>query len=136
MGMDLGGNIWIKNLSRSLNCSVLEEFSAGAGSQLKTARKLFDVNRFKSDIRKVRQTGDVKSLAKKTISIVQFGEEREDMLEQPLWLMVINIVALDFMKSKLGLDLKTVGSTRENKAEEEEEAPAGHPMSWHGRHPL
>ena len=129
--LDLGGNIWIKNLSRSLNCTVLEEFSAGAGSPLKAARKLFDVNRFKSDIRKLRKTGDVKSLAKKTISIVQFGEEKEDILDQPLWLLVINIVALDFMKSKLGLDLKTVGSNSENKAEEEEESPAGHPISWH-----
>ena len=104
---------------------------------MRGARKLFDVNRFKSDIRKLRNTGDVKSLAKKTISIVQFGEEREDILDQPLWLMIINIVALDFMKSKLGLDLKNVGgASEENKAEEEEEAPAGHPISWHGLHPL
>ena len=132
--MDLGGNIWIKNLARSLTCSVMEEFSAGAASQLRGARKLFDVNRFKSDIRKLRKTGEVRALTKKTISIVQFGEEREDILDQPLWLMIINIVALDFMKSKLGLDLKTVGATEENKSEEE--APAGHPISWHGLHPL
>ena len=134
--MDLGGNIWIKNLSRSLTCSVQDDFSAGASSELKGARKLFDVNRFKSDIRKLRKTGEMRDLTKKTISIVQFGEQAEDILDQPLWLMVINIVALDFMKSKLGLDLTAAGSTEERKAEEEEESPAGHPISWHGRHPL
>ena len=67
--------------------------------------------------------------------MVQFGEFREDVLDQPVWLMVINIVALDFMKSKLGLDLTNIGSTGEKRAEESEEveeALAGHPVSWHG----
>ena len=82
--MDGGGNIWIKSLARSLTCSVREEFSTGPASQLRGARKLFDVNRFKSDIRKLRKTGEVRALTKKTISIVQFGEEREDILDQPL----------------------------------------------------
>ena len=79
-------------------------------SEVKTSRKLFDVNKFKSEIRKLSKTNSAKPLAQQTVSIVKFGESREDLLDQPLWLVVINIVALDFMKSKLGLDIMTAAS--------------------------
>ena len=131
--LDCGGNIWIKNLSRAMECHSAEEFS-GVSSEVKTSRKLFDVNKFKSEIRKLSKTNSAKPLAQQTVSIVKFGESREDLLDQPLWLVVINIVALDFMKSKLGLDIMTAASDR-LKSEDDEEEMMGHPISWHGLHP-
>ena len=135
--MDLGGNIWIKNLSRSVDCHMTEGSYASPPSEVRTSRKLFDVNRFKADIRKLTKTNDLKSLSQQTVSIVQFGEPKEDVLDQPLWLMVINIVALDFMKTKLGIEITRTDSDELRSAgnnEEDEEDVLGHPISWHGLH--
>ena len=138
ISMDPGGNIWIKNLSRTVNCHTREALSTNTATPVATLRKLFDVNRFKSDIKKMTKANNLQSLTQKTISIVQFGEPGDEILDQPLWFLVINIVALDFLKSKLGVDVRRISGNEilplvQDRKEDEDEA-LGHPLSWHSYH--
>lgn len=65
--------------------------------------KLFDMKKFQSNInREVRQGyPDRRRLELQCLSAVAFAKSESDILDCPIWVLVINIVAMDMLKSKL-----------------------------------
>ena len=50
---------------------------------------------------KKKEMPDWKGLRREVLTTLSLGEYRDDPLEQPLWLMIINIVAFDLLRSKI-----------------------------------
>ncbi|XP_076306909.1 uncharacterized protein LOC143223196 isoform X2 [Tachypleus tridentatus] len=113
--MDDGGNIMMKRVSK---CNVyVKEFSNAETSissdiiknngqlELEKAVKLFDMKKFQNNVsREIRRAyPDRRKLESQCISAVSFVKDSSEILECPCWVMIINIVALDMLKSKLPL---------------------------------
>ncbi|XP_054157595.1 uncharacterized protein LOC128955941 [Oppia nitens] len=65
--------------------------------------KLFDMNKFVDNIQNELKNSypDRRLLESQCISCVAFVRDCRNILELPIWIMIINIVALDLLKSKL-----------------------------------
>ncbi|XP_076318864.1 uncharacterized protein LOC143229884 [Tachypleus tridentatus] len=108
--MDNSGNIMMKRVSK---CNVYikdisdEETAASikTSSQLEQEKavKLFDMKKFQQNIaRELRRAyPDRRKLETQCIFAVAFVKDAPELLECPCWVMIINIVALDMLKSKL-----------------------------------
>lgn len=115
--MDDAGNILIRRYSRA-NVFV-KSTSAGAKDENSIAAdimklpnqaleaekvvKLFDMKKFQSNInRELRQAyPDRRRLELQCLSAVAFVKSEADILDCPIWVLVINVVAMDMLKSKL-----------------------------------
>lgn len=113
--MDNQGNILIKRLSKSnvfiKNTSDTEECSIGA-DVLKLPNcclepdkpvKLFDMKKFQSNVsRELRRAyPDRRRLECQCLSAVGFVKQEAELLDCPIWVLIINVVAMDMLKSKL-----------------------------------
>lgn len=139
--MDDSGNILIKRVSRcgiivksaaststkstdqcqsqSSNISAISEILKGDGRlELDKPVKLFDMKKFILNIdRELRNSyPDRKKLENQCIIIIAFARDRTDVLDLPCYIMLINIVAIDMLKSKIpsGSDRKAGLQSRFN----------------------
>jgi len=112
--MDDSGNILIKRIAKSnVFVKALTEENAVSADILKLATptgleldkplKLFDMKKFQQNVARElkRAYPDRRKLEAQCISAVAFVRNEPDVLEQPCWVMLINVVAMDMLKSKI-----------------------------------
>ncbi|KAJ6223298.1 hypothetical protein RDWZM_001843 [Blomia tropicalis] len=118
--MDDDGNILIKRLAKSnvyikgwqmdpntnaeSSTSVSNEIIRNNGLlEFNKAVRLFDMKKFQTNMnRELRRAyPDRRKLENQCICCISFVKDASDMLDLPVWVMVINIVAMDMLKSKL-----------------------------------
>lgn len=117
--MDDAGNILIRRYSRSnvyvkstVNNSK-DETAIGSeilklpnqALEIEKISKLFDVKRFQSNInRELKQAyPDRRRLELQCLSAISFVRTESDVLDCPIWVLVINVVAMDMLKTKMPL---------------------------------
>ncbi|XP_048489468.1 uncharacterized protein LOC105391512 isoform X2 [Plutella xylostella] len=115
--MDDAGNILIRRYSKS---SVFVKSTAATNSEetaigqdvmkmpgyaLEQEKifKLFDMKKFQSNVnRELRRAyPDRRRLETQCLSAIAFVKSDAELLECPIWVMIINVVAMDMLKSKL-----------------------------------
>jgi len=100
-GMDTAGNILVDKLtSRSIYARQYNHNSIEA-IDVKKPYKLFDMKRFHK-LTKKEMKKDFPNWIKireECVTTMSFIESRKEPLEQPLWMIVINIVALDCLRT-------------------------------------
>lgn len=66
-------------------------------------RQLFDMKKFQSNVnRELRRAyPDRRRLETQCLSSVAFVKSENDVLECPIWVLIVNVVAMDMLKSKL-----------------------------------
>ncbi|CAG9581708.1 unnamed protein product [Danaus chrysippus] len=115
--MDDAGNILIRRYSKSsvfvksTAATSNEETAIGQdivklpGYSLEQEKifKLFDMKKFQSNVnRELRRAyPDRRRLETQCLSAVAFVKSDSELLECPIWVLVINVVAMDMLKSKL-----------------------------------
>jgi len=102
--MDDGGNIIIKRLcGDKIFCKGV---SGGCTFEIPIGKPqiLFDMRKFQSIMDKEgrKDKPDWGKVRKQAISSVSFVHGASPVLEQPVWLLVINIVALDLLRIRFG----------------------------------
>lgn len=67
------------------------------------SRQLFDMKKFQSNVnRELRRAyPDRRRLETQCLSTVAFVKSENDVLECPIWVLIVNVVAMDMLKSKL-----------------------------------
>ncbi|XP_014289061.1 uncharacterized protein exp isoform X1 [Halyomorpha halys] len=113
--MDDQGDILVKRVSK---CNVYVK-STGAGEETSIGSevlklpncalepdkpvKLFDMKKFQANVsRELRRAyPDRRRLECQCLSAIAFVKSDQDLLECPIWVLIINVVALDMLKSKL-----------------------------------
>ena len=112
--MDDSGNILVKRIAKS-NVYVVRnpsEENAISSEILKLPNgslepekpvKLFDMKKFQQNVsREMRRAyPDRRKLECQCISAIAFVRSEQDPLDSPCWIMLINIVAMDMLKSKM-----------------------------------
>lgn len=65
--------------------------------------KVFDMKKFQSNVnRELRRAyPDRRRLETQCLSIVAFVKSENDILDCPIWVLIVNVVAMDMLKSKL-----------------------------------
>ncbi|XP_022901222.1 uncharacterized protein [Onthophagus taurus] len=113
--MDDAGNILIKRVSK---CNIfikntgLNGENAIGNDVLKLPAcalepekpfKLFDMKKFQSNINRELKVAypDRRRLESQCLSAIAFVRNEQELLECPLWVLIINVVAIDMLKSKL-----------------------------------
>ena len=121
--MDEKGNILIKRVSRSnvfvknvriqgingqINCVGKEIVEAKGRLDYNKAMKLFDIATFKNNIaQELKETyPERRKLEAQCISCITFGKDVNELLKNGSWIMIINIVALELLKSRLSPQLR------------------------------
>lgn len=111
--MDDSGNILIKRIAKSnVYVKKTEQENAVANEILKLPNnaleldkpvKLFDMKKFQQNVTRElkRAYPDRRKLECQCISSVAFVKNESDLLEQACWVMLINVVAMDMLKSKI-----------------------------------
>lgn len=113
--MDDAGNILIKRVSKCnvyIKNTALDTENAIGNEVLKLPNcalepdkpvKLFDMKKFQSNVnRELRRAyPDRRRLECQCLSAIGFVKVEPEILECPIWVLIINIVALDMLKSKL-----------------------------------
>lgn len=111
--MDDSGNILVKRLSKS-NIYVkntLEENSVSndilklPNGLLETEKpfKLFDMKKFQQNVNRElkRQYPERQKLESQCISTLALVRSEQEVLDSPIWVMLINVVALEMLKAKM-----------------------------------
>jgi len=111
--MDDSGNILIKRIAKSNvyvkntegENAVANEIikTPGGALELDKPVKLFDMKKFQQNVARElkRAYPDRRKLECQCISSVAFVKNESDILEQPCWVMLINVVAMDMLKTKI-----------------------------------
>lgn len=111
--MDDSGNILVKRIAKSnvyVKNTAEENAIAneilklpGGGLEPEKPVKLFDMKKFQQNVSRElkRAYPDRKKLECQCISAVAFVKNESDVLESPCWIMLINVVAMDMLKSKI-----------------------------------
>ncbi|RWS30022.1 uncharacterized protein B4U80_11094 [Leptotrombidium deliense] len=116
--MDEEGNILAKRFDKCTvivkewHCELLEPFSncisedviATKGKlESEKSLKIFDMQKFQRNIAHEMKDAypDRRKLERQCITAVAFAKNASELLEVPCWVMIINIVALEVLKSKL-----------------------------------
>lgn len=65
--------------------------------------KIFDMKKFQSNVNRElsRAYPDRRRLETQCLSIISLVKSENDVLECPIWVMIINVVAMDMLKTKL-----------------------------------
>lgn len=73
--------------------------------EIEKISKLFDIKKFQSNInRELKQAyPDRRRLELQCLSAIAFVKAETDVLDCPIWVLVINMVAMDMLKSKMPL---------------------------------
>jgi len=111
--MDDMGNILIKRLSKSpvYAKNTLEE-TALSNDIIKLTNgllefekpfKLFDMKKFQQNVNRElkRQYPDRRKLESQCISLVSFGTSSSEILDCPIWVLIINVVAMEMLRTKI-----------------------------------
>jgi len=112
--MDDSGNILVKRIAKSnVYVKMTSEENAISSDILKLPAngcleaekpvKLFDMKKFQQNVsREMRRAyPDRRKLECQCISAIAFVRNEADILDSPCWIMLINIVAMDMLKSKM-----------------------------------
>ena len=115
--MDSAGNILIRRYSKSNvyvknTATGLKDETSMSADILKLPNqalesekvvKLFDMKKFQNNInRELRQAyPDRRRLELQCLSAIAFVKQETEILDCPIWVLVINVVAMDMLKSKL-----------------------------------
>ncbi len=114
--MDEDGNVLIKRISKTnvyvkgwqsdgefSNCVANEIIKANGLLEVQKSVKLFDMKKFQANISRELKCAypDRRKLEDQCICCVAFVKDANDILDVPVWVMIINIVALDMLKTKL-----------------------------------
>ncbi|OQR71841.1 hypothetical protein BIW11_10745, partial [Tropilaelaps mercedesae] len=127
--MDTSGNIVIKRISKSSifvngvqsgECTAISKEVIDNRGHLDFDKpvKLFDMDKFRANvIREMKRAyPDRRTLEAQCISCISFVRDSSDVLQVPVWVMVINIVALDMLKSKLPPQYAVPAATKRQSA--------------------
>lgn len=114
--MDETGNILVKRFSKNAVYvkNTIEENSV-SNDILKLPNgllepekpfKLFDMKKFQQNVNREmkRAYPDRKKLECQCISTIAFAKNEPELLDSPIWVMLINVVALEMLKAKMPLD--------------------------------
>ena len=150
ISMDNGGNILInKHDHKLISCQRLEDDSPKLVEEHKI--KIFDMKQFQMLIKKEMRKPhpNLNDIRDKVVTNVMFSDPEADNMEHPLWIMIINIVALDLLNSrakKMSSEVKVVTSTLirdksdtltdDSNCGSDKKKIMGHPMSWHLEPPV
>lgn len=65
--------------------------------------QLFDMKKFQSNVKRELQRAypDRRRLESQCLSAIAFVKSETDLLDCPIWVLIINVVAMDMLKSKL-----------------------------------
>ncbi|XP_074605041.1 uncharacterized protein LOC141858242 isoform X2 [Brevipalpus obovatus] len=111
--MDDLGNIIIKRMShcdvfirgyeRDSNSISKDILDLGGQLEFEKSVKLFDMKKFQNGISKELRSAypDRRRLENQCINVIAFVKDSNNIMDLPVWCMIINIVALDMLKSKL-----------------------------------
>merc|ERR1711936_161473 len=111
--MDDMGNILIKRLSKSpVYAKNTSEENALSNEIIKLQNglldyekpfKLFDMKKFQQNVNREikRQYPDRRKLESQCISLVSFGTSSSDILDCPIWILIINVVAMEMLRTKI-----------------------------------
>jgi len=111
--MDDMGNILIKRLCKSQvyaryttdECALSNDVLKLNNGLLEHDKpfKLFEMKKFQANMNRElkRQYPDKRKLEAQCISLVSFGTSQVDILDCPIWILVINVVAMEMLRSKL-----------------------------------
>nr|CAD7412628.1 unnamed protein product [Timema poppensis] len=113
--MDDEGNILVKRVSKSnvyvKITSAGEETSIGndilklsnCALEIDKPVKLFDMKKFQNNVSRElhRAYPDRRRLEMQCLSVMAFVKNEPELLDSPIWVLIINVVALDMLKSKL-----------------------------------
>ncbi|XP_019755964.1 uncharacterized protein LOC109534662 [Dendroctonus ponderosae] len=116
--MDEDGNILIKRLSRAnvfIRRTTLDEESAISNEVLKLSHgaleankafTLFDMNKFQINVTNElkRSYPNRRRLENQCLSAICFVKNDSDLLKSPIWMLIINMVAIDMLKSQIPLE--------------------------------
>lgn len=111
--MDDMGNILIKRLTKSpvYAKNTLEE-TALSNDIIKLTNgllefekpfKLFDMKKFQQNVNRElkRQYPDRRKLESQCISLISFGTSSSEILDCPIWVLIINVVAMEMLRTKI-----------------------------------
>jgi len=110
--MDDMGNILIKRLCKSQvyarpsseECALSNDIMKLNNGLLEHDKpfKLFEMKKYQSNLNRElkRQYPDRRKLEAQCISLVSFGPSQVDILDAPIWILVINVVAMEMLRSK------------------------------------
>ena len=117
--MDETGNILVKRFSKSgvYVKNTIEENAVSndilklPGGLLEPEKpfKLFDMKKFQQNVNREmkRAYPDRRKLECQCISTVAFAKNEPELLDSPIWVMLINVVALEMLKAKMPLGKKS-----------------------------
>ncbi|CAG0907569.1 unnamed protein product, partial [Darwinula stevensoni] len=131
--MDPEGSILVKRSSKS-NVYVkntLEETSLSndilklpnAALPYETPEKLFDMHKFEENMDRElkRAYPDRKKLEWQCVTALAFLRNEEELLDSPCWILILNIVALDLLKSRLPLPRRRSPGVQDKIVREDED---------------
>lgn len=111
--MDDMGNILIKRLSKGpVYAKNTVEESALSNDIIKLSNgllelekpfKLFDMKKFQQNVNRElkRQYPDRRKLESQCISLVSFGNPEVEILDCPIWVLIVNVVAMEMLRTKI-----------------------------------
>ena len=111
--MDDSGNILVKRIAKAnIYVKMTSEDNAISSEILKLPNggleaekpvKLFDMKKFQQNVSREmkRSYPDRRKLECQCISAIAFVRNEQEILDSPCWIMLINIVAMDMLKSKM-----------------------------------
>lgn len=98
-------NVYIKSTGQDDENAIGNEILKMPGSALEPEKpvKLFDMKKFQSNVnRELRRAyPDRRRLECQCLSAIAFVKSESELLECPIWVLIINVVAMDMLKSKL-----------------------------------
>lgn len=70
---------------------------------LLNALQIFDMKKFQSNVNRElsRSYPDRRRLETQCLSLLTFVKSESDLLDCPIWILIVNVVAMDMLKSKL-----------------------------------
>ncbi|XP_031340033.1 uncharacterized protein LOC116168374 isoform X1 [Photinus pyralis] len=98
-------NVYVKNTGQDDENAIGNEVLKLQGCALEPEKpfKLFDMKKFQSNVnRELRRAyPDRRRLECQCLSAIAFVKSEPELLECPIWVLIINVVAMDMLKSKL-----------------------------------
>ncbi|XP_017782158.1 PREDICTED: uncharacterized protein LOC108566679 isoform X2 [Nicrophorus vespilloides] len=98
-------NVYIKSTGQDDENAIGNEILKLPGCALEPEKpvKLFDMKKFQTNVnRELRRAyPDRRRLECQCLSAIAFVKSEQELLECPIWVLIINVVAMDMLKSKL-----------------------------------
>jgi hypothetical protein len=96
-------DVFIRGWDRESNSLSTDIVELSGELEFERSLKLFDMKKFQSNVAKELRSSypDRKKLESQCISIISFGNDSSDILSLPCFVMIINIVAIDMLKTRV-----------------------------------